>query len=380
MDLNETISGLPLVDHHVHTALGRDVGRPEFELLITESGRPGPAGTTWFDSQPGLAIRRWCAPVLGLDRFAEPDEYLARRAELGGAEVARRLLRASGIARYLIDTGYEADNSLSLAAMAETSGARMDEIVRLEPIAEQLATASGGDAGSFAGRFRDALWQQTTAAVGLKCIIAYRFGLDFEPEPPTAAEVTAAAGRWLAEAERSGRARLTDPVLLRHVLWAGAERGLPLQLHTGYGDRDLDLRRCDPLLLTGFLRAVEPLGVPVMLLHCYPYHREAGYLAEMFRNVYIDVGLALTHAGTRAEAIVAESMEVAPFAKVLFSSDACGLPELHYLGALLWRRATASVLGGWAEAGDWSRQEAARIASMIGVQNALRVYRLAGSG
>src|SRR5712691_6376479 len=374
------ISGLPLVDHHVHTALGRDVGRPEFELLITESGRPGPAGTTWFDSQPGLAIRRWCAPVLGLDRFAEPDEYLARRAELGGAEVARRLLRASGIARYLIDTGYEADNSLSLAAMAETSGARMDEIVRLEPIAEQLATASGGDAASFAGRFRDALWQQTTAAVGLKCIIAYRFGLDFEPEPPTAAEVTAAAGRWLAEAERSGRARLTDPVLLRHVLWAGAERGLPLQLHTGYGDRDLDLRRCDPLLLTGFLRAVEPLGVPVMLLHCYPYHREAGYLAEMFRNVYIDVGLALTHAGTRAEAIVAESMEVAPFAKVLFSSDACGLPELHYLGALLWRRATASVLGGWAEAGDWSRQEAARIASMIGVQNALRVYRLDGSG
>jgi len=380
VDLNEMISGLPLVDHHVHTALGRDVGRPEFELLITESGRPGPAGTTWFDSQPGLAIRRWCAPVLGLDRFAEPDEYLARRAELGGAEVARRLLRASGIARYLIDTGYEADNSLSLAAMAETSGARMDEIVRLEPIAEQLATASGGDAASFAGRFRDALWQQTTAAVGLKCIIAYRFGLDFEPEPPSAAEVTAAAGRWLAEAERSGRARLTDPVLLRHVLWAGAERGLPLQLHTGYGDRDLDLRRCDPLLLTGFLRAVEPLGVPVMLLHCYPYHREAGYLAEMFRNVYIDVGLALTHAGTRAEAIVAESMEVAPFAKVLFSSDACGLPELHYLGALLWRRATASVLGGWAEAGDWSRQEAARIASMIGVQNALRVYRLAGSG
>jgi len=380
VDLNEMISGLPLVDHHVHTALGRDVGRPEFELLITESGRPGPAGTTWFDSQPGLAIRRWCAPVLGLDRFAEPDEYLARRAGLGGAEVARRLLRASGIARYLIDTGYEADNSLSLAAMAETSGARMDEIVRLEPIAEQLATASGGDAASFAGRFRDALWQQTTAAVGLKCIIAYRFGLDFEPEPPSAAEVTAAAGRWLAEAERSGRARLTNPVLLRHVLWAGAERGLPLQLHTGYGDRDLDLRRCDPLLLTGFLRAVEPLGVPVMLLHCYPYHREAGYLAEMFRNVYIDVGLALTHAGTRAEAIVAESMEVAPFAKVLFSSDACGLPELHYLGALLWRRATASVLGGWAEAGDWSRQEAARIASMIGVQNALRVYRLAGSG
>jgi uncharacterized protein len=149
------------------------------------------------------------------------------------------------------------------------------------------------------------------------------------------------------------------------------------QLHTGYGDRDLDLRRCGPLLLTGFLAAVEPLGAPVMLLHCYPYHRGAGYLAEMFRNVYLDVGLALTHAGARAEAIVAESMEVAPFTKILFSSDACGLPELHYIGALHWRRATASVLGRWVTAGDWSGQEAARIAATIGIQNALRVYRLA---
>ena len=39
---------------------------------------------------------------------------------------------------------------------------------------------------------------------------------------------------------------------------------------------DADLRRCDPLLLRGFLRRTEPAGVPVMLLHCYPYHRGAG--------------------------------------------------------------------------------------------------------
>ena len=380
MDLSETIGALPLIDHHVHTALGRDVGRPEFERLITESGLAAAAETTWFDSPPGMAIRRWCAPLLGLDPFAEPEDYLARRAELGGAEVAGRLLRATGIARFLIDTGYEAPGSLSLAAMAEASGGLVHEIVRLEPIAEQVAAASGGGAASFAGRLRAALWEQTAAAVGLKSIIAYRFGLDFDPQPPSERDVTAAAGRWLTEIEESGQARLTDPVLLRHLLWAGADRGLPLQLHTGYGDRDLDLRRCDPLLLTGFLKAVEPLGVPVMLLHCYPYHRGAGYLAEMFRNVYLDVGLALTHAGARAEAIVAESMEVAPFAKVLFSSDACGLPELHYLGTLLWRRATAGVLGGWAERGDYSGPEAARIASMIGSQNALRVYRLAGQG
>ena len=62
--------------------------------------------------------------------------------------------------------------------------------------------------------------------------------------------------------------------------------------------------------------------------------------------MYLDVGLALHYVGARAAAVVAESLELAPFGKVLFSSDAWGPAELHYLGALLWRRATAAVLGG----------------------------------
>ena len=61
---------------------------------------------------------------------------------------------------------------------------------------------------------------------------------------------------------------------------------------------------------------------------------------------------------------------------VLFSSGAAGPAEPHYLGALLWRRATADVLGGWVESGDWSTGDAIRVARMIGAENARRVYRL----
>jgi predicted TIM-barrel fold metal-dependent hydrolase len=113
-----------------------------------------------------------------------------------------------------------------------------------------------------------------------------------------------------------------------------------------------------------------------MLLHCYPYHRTAGYLAHVFPHVYLDVGLVVNHTGARSRAIVAESLEVAPFGKVLFSSDAWGPAELHYLGALLWRRAMASVLGEWVESGEWLGAEAVRIAEMVGAGNAKRVYRL----
>jgi predicted TIM-barrel fold metal-dependent hydrolase len=82
------------------------------------------------------------------------------------------------------------------------------------------------------------------------------------------------------------------------------------------------------------------------------------------------------HVGARAPAVVAESLELAPFGKVLFSSGACGPPGLHCLGALLWRRATARALGGWVESGDWALADAIRVAEMVGARNARRVYRL----
>src|SRR5579859_3396495 len=191
--LADAVGGLALVDHHVHPVLGNSLSRAVFEELITESDRAAPAGTTRFDSQLGMAVRRWCAPVLGLPPAAGPDDYLARRAELGPAEATRLLLRASGTACYLVDTGYVMDGMLGLEPMAEAAAAGVAEIVRLETVAERAITAGDATAAGFAGRFRAALWDQAAGACGVKSIIGYRFGLDFDPAPPEAAEITAAA-------------------------------------------------------------------------------------------------------------------------------------------------------------------------------------------
>jgi predicted TIM-barrel fold metal-dependent hydrolase len=373
-DLMRAIDELPLVDHHVHGASSRDLSRRAFEESITESDRPVPEWMTQFDSQAGYAILRHCAPVLGLEPFCAPEEYLARRARLGTDEVNRRLLAAGGFGHFLVETGYRGEEILGPSGMAELAGVPADEVVRLETVAEQVA-ASGCDADAFAGRFAQALEERTRTARGLKSIAAYRCGLDFDPEPPPAWEVAQAAGRWLG----AGGGRLSDPVLVRHLIWAGIERGLPLQFHIGYGDPDVDLRRSDPLLLRGLIELAEPAGVPLMLLHCYPYQRHAGYLAHAYPNVYFDVGLGVGYTGARSAALVAESLEVAPFAKILFSSDAWGPAELHLLGALLWRRAMARVLGEFVAEGEWSMAQAIRVVSMVGAENARRVYDL-GAG
>jgi predicted TIM-barrel fold metal-dependent hydrolase len=179
---------------------------------------------------------------------------------------------------------------------------------------------------------------------------------------------------------RSGHPRLTDVTLLRFGIWTGAklarERGLPVQFHAGWGDADLDLHLANPTLLTPLIRELARLEVNVTLLHCYPFHREAGYLAAMFPNVYFDVGSALHYMGPSSGRLLAEALEVAPFSKVLFSSDAFGVAEQYYLGAVLFRRALGQVLDGWIAAGQCDVATAERIAVSIGWDNARRIYPL----
>lgn len=366
--LDDHIAATPLIDHHVHGAFTVDLDRAGFEQHLNE-GSPAavPPWMTQFDSQLGFAVRRWCAPVLDLPAHAPADEYWAHRTELGTAEVTRRFLRAAGVSDWLVDTGYGAGSLLDPDGMAAVSGGRAREVVRLESLAEELEYDSGRD---YADAFTALLAERTQDAVAVKSILAYRTGFDLDLTPPAPAAVSNAAQRWLDE----GRPRLADKALIRFGLHAAVARGLPLQLHTGIGDRDLDLRRVNPLHLVDFLRSVP--DVPILLLHCYPFHREAGYLAQAFPNVHFDVGLAITQSGVRSAAVVAESFELAPFAKQLYASDAWGLPELHYLGALLWRRAVAAAFGHWVGEGDWSRADARRVVTMIARDNARRVYRL----
>lgn len=370
--LRDAIAGLRLVDHHVHGAFDVPLSRARFEESLNEgSSDPIPEWMTVFDSQLGFAIRRWCAPLLDLPAHAPASDYWAARSQLGEQEVARRMLSAAGVSDWIVDAGHLSGDLLDPAGLAAFSGGRAHEVVRLEALAESLG-AAGISGSSYPDDFQDLLRSATASAVGTKTIVAYRAGFDLDWTPPSRTSVIAAATRWLSE----GAPRLTDPVLLRFGIHSAISVGLPLQIHTGFGDRDLDLHKVNPLLLLDLLRQPAVAAVPITLLHCYPYHREAGYLAQAFNNVHLDVGLAVNHLGARSTALIAESLELAPFAKLLYSSDAWGPAELHYLGAALWRDAMTTITEAWIAAGHWSTPDAHRITTMIARTNALRLYNL----
>ncbi|MCH0565935.1 MULTISPECIES: amidohydrolase family protein [unclassified Streptomyces] len=370
--VHEELAALPLVDHHCHGVTTAALDRPGFEALLGEGGRWPGSGLSPFDTPLGLAVRRHCAPLLDLPRHAPAEEYLARRADLGAAEVNRRFLRAAHTAVLCVDTGYAPAGATPPGQLAEAAGAVAYEVVRLETVAEAVA-ARRVEPDAYPEAFRAAAEAavRRPGVVAVKSVAAYRTGFALDPARPTDAEVTAAARRWLAH----GGARLADPVLERHLLWTAVDLGLPLQLHAGFGDADLRLHRADPALLTDWLRLTAGT-IAVLLLHCWPYQRQAAYLAAVFEQVHLDVGLTLHHVGpARARAVLAEALEIAPFRKLLYSSDACGPAEFHALGALAFRRGLAGLLQDLVDADEMALRDALQIARWAGAENARRVYR-----
>ena len=62
---------------------------------------------------------------------------------------------------------------------------------------------------------------------------------------------------------------------------------LPVQVHCGFGDSDLWLARADPSLLKPVLERFR--DTRFVLLHCYPFVREAGWLAHVYGHVWFDL-------------------------------------------------------------------------------------------
>ena len=371
--------GRGLVDHHVHGVVPTTLERSQFELLMNEGGMPAPSGTSHFEAPVGTAILTRCAPLLGVEPGCDPDEYLGVRADLGAERVNQLFLRAAESDSLLVDTGHRPGEVVEPGEMSRLSGVPAYPVARIERVSEDLARRCDGPREFVAG-LGDALDAAGSASVGFKSVIAYRYGFDLDPSAPSSAAVASAAEEWFARIADTGQVRLDSPVLLGHVLHTAADvaaqRELPLQLHAGFGDTDLTLHRCDPSVFTPWVRELGARRVTLVFLHCYPYQRQAGYLAEVYPHVYFDVGVTQHYTGASAGTIISEALEIAPYTKLLYSSDGFGLAEYHYLSGALFRRHLDRILDGWTAAGDCTANTADHIRNLVERDNARRIYHL----
>jgi uncharacterized protein len=359
--LPQVLSEVALVDHHAHGIVGRPETLDEFRGLFSESPDP----RQWPHVATGLTYRRAMRELAAL-LGCEPTEaaVFEHRAATDPDAYAARLLRATGTGWLLLDDGFPAPGEgAGVARMGELAGCRAAPVMRIERVAEE-----GMARGLALDELREHVRAEVGGAgrrgfVGLKTIAAYRSGLDIAvaSDPEAAARALAARPARLED-------RALLELLLLDALEANASDPLPVQVHCGFGDSDLFLPRADPTLLGPLVERFH--GTPFVLLHCYPFVRQAGWLAHVYGHVFLDVSLTIPHVWRAAE-MVREALELAPTSKLLYASDAARTPELYYLAARGWRAALAEVLGEALPAGE--AEEAGR---RVLRGNALALYAL----
>ena len=372
------LASIPIVDNHCHSLLREQPGDDSaFRGHLTESYIPEIAR----DDVPHSLGWHWAirelASFLGCE--ATPDAVHETRRTWGVERLAREIVRRGNFKTWLIDTGYGAGTTFSLDELrAMVPGLEIREIVRLEPLIEQLILAAD-DFDGFLGAYTAALSDlRGSGYVGMKSVIAYRSGLQIEAVPrPTAA---GAFRDVHAAARRDGRLRIDSKPLLDYLIVLAVEQaarqGVPIQFHTGLGDPDLDLTKVDPAALR-LIFSDAYRGAPIVLLHTgYPYVRSMSYLAAMFPNVYADLGEVNLFAPGDYRGIVREMLGLAPANKILFSTDASLVPELYWLGSVLGRRALGQILEEHIADGFIEEKVAMQFAELILWRNSERVYRL----
>ncbi len=178
-----------------------------------------------------------------------------------------------------------------------------------------------------------------------------------------------------------GHVRLTDKPLLDRLveitLEVACETERPLQMHTGFGDPDIDLVQANPLLLRPILEDSRWVGARIVLLHmAYPYTREAAFMTAVWPQVHLDLSLALPFLGSGAVAPLVEILSLAPSSKLMYGSDVGALPELFALSAIWGRAALGEALGWLRDRHDLDDEETMAIGRAILGDNARALYRL----
>ncbi len=370
------------VDHHCHPLRRWPFPMSAFELRTVFSEALDQRVIR--EHTPCTAAYRAALRRLGDELGCSPVEeaILELRAGQDPATYANLLLGRSRTGMMLLDHGFGGEDAFTAAEHRAQLRIPQREIIRLESLAERLLLRCEGP-GEWFEAVRSGLRAAVAeGAVAVKTIVAYRSGLRLRRHP---ADAVTHEFSWLREGALRERTppRLNSEAICHTLVFeaAAACRTLevPLQVHCGLGDPDEDLALASPLGLRELLESPALAGLKVVLLHCYPYQREAAYLCAVYPDVYMDLSLAIPLAATDGTRAMREALGLCPWSKLLYATDARRLPEAYFVAATLYREALGAALSELVETQviDWD--EAAEAGRRVLAANAVALYALRAS-
>ena len=374
------LSNIPLADNHCHGIFQsqRPGDLTAWRQFFTESSDPGMRSTHVATT---LFYRRLIREMAAFFECEPTEEaVLAARQQHDDHSLISSFLRAANFDVLFIDKGYPPPEMLlSDVTVSNLANCRVAPMLRVELLMQRLIAENNTLAAVVEALRAELNDVRGQGYVALKSIVAYRTGLNIRTWNIDDVEEAFAVAR--RELQERGSLRLAlKPLLdtLLHVTFAEAARQeLPVQFHTGYGDTDADMLLANPLYLRAVLERREYRAMQVVLLHeSYPYTQQGAYLATVYENVYLDLSYGIPYLGYHEMlAFTRTALSVAPFSKLLYSSDAVGVPEIHWVSALNGRSILGQVLGECVVHGDLSTTEAEKAGVAVLLDNAMRLYK-----
>ncbi|XP_073062854.1 protein fluG isoform X2 [Primulina eburnea] len=322
-ELKAAIKTAELVDAHAHNIVAVDSAFPFLNCFSEAAGDALSYAPHTINFKRSL---KEIAELYGSEiSLSAVQEY---RANSGVEAITAKCLKAAGISTVLIDDGLELDKKHDIE-WHKAFVPYVGRILRIERVAEQILDEYD--------RFM------------------------FPAGSPT----------------RIKNKNFIDHIFIR-ALEVAQCFDLPMQIHTGFGDKDLDLRLSNPLHLRSLLEDSRFRKCRIVLLHAsYPFTKEASFLASLYPQVYLDFGLAVPKLSFHGMlSSVKELLELAPIKKVMFSTDGYAFPETFYLGAKKSREIVFAVLRDACIDGDLSIPEALDAVKDIFSKNSLELYKI----
>lgn len=369
-----------IIDNHAHSILRKHLELDEigFRQCFSESR----SLSVLQDHMPHASHYMYLLDHLErILNIKSEQEFLAFRSRQPAAEYLQMLWDDVSIGAVILDDGFSCGDTLSIDELARVAQRPVFHCRRVEPLMESCI----GEADSFSQLCKlykkRLLPRGKGQTIAFKSICAYRGGLSILE--PSQAEASKDFDKLKAELKNeSGKLRITKGPLYHYLLLEtfllAAEAKIPVQIHCGIGDDDADLVESNPALLQPLFRQVKYARARFVLLHCFPYLREAAFLSSIYANVYMDLSLSVSLASGIAQSMIGEALAIAPASKVLAGTDGHSCPESHWFGALNWKRGLTFALFHMINSGMLTHREAEQIAALVLHDNAIGLYELQG--
>ena len=367
-----------MVDNHCHSLLKNfnKLDKSQFRSSFTES-----FDDLVIEDDMTYSLNYNHALSALCQKFQCKDEegYIELRSSLPEREFVQGLYDEAKFHSLMVDDGLAQEMMIPIEQFGSLAGVKVYRILRIETELEKLVQKCNST-DQILSEFSKLVSKPYGSLVGLKTIAAYRGGLDIQEVSPQD------ANRALAERKLKGSRLKTDEFsrmngdvlhhyLLREILAMVAD-DLPVQIHCGFGDIDLQLDKANPALLTPIFKDSRNKKRRFVLLHCYPYIEEACYLSSVFSNVFIDLSLSPFIVSPKMGEIYSTAISTTPTNKILAGTDGHSNPETHWYGALMARNGLSEALGDLVVRGFLNESKAKDIAFQVLNENALKLYRI----